>query len=369
MRALCALLCACAAGAAAASPFATRVIAYTPGAGAPAVDPQQALGAPSRDATPEVPDPTTSVSVAMGGELVLGFDRPIINGPGWDFTVFGNAFYKGGTRTIAFIEPGVVEAGVDVSGNGQPDAQTRWYRIQGRPNPMYNWGGVDLEQNPHWGLTDVHPVDGQGDPLVPTDPMKPGISPGSAGGDAMDLDWAVDALGQPVALTEVHFLRITCTGTWSTEIDAVAILHGNTRTLSGRADLQGLAAGVSPAGITASLSIGQAGSTGSDETHTITLDDTGAFSLATTVSGLLRVRLSVPRFVPLTLEPVDPDAAPLVWSLANGDADGDGAVTLFDYLAIDAAFGASGGLADLDMDGAVTLFDYLVVDRFFGASE
>ncbi len=369
MRAFCACLFACLSSVTWASPFATRVIAYTPGAGAPATDPQQAVGAPSRNATPEVPDPTTSVSVAAGGELILGFDRPIINGPSWDFTVFGNAFYKGGTRTIAFIEPGLVDVGVDVSGTGQPDAQTRWYRIQGRPNPMYNWGGVDLEKNPHWGLTDVHPVDGTGDPLIPTDPMQPGISAGSAGGDAMDLDWAVDTSGKPVALTQVHFLRITCTGTWSTEIDAVAILHGNTRTLSGRAELQGLASGVTPAGATASIFIGPAGSNRYDETHVVTLDQTGSFSLATAVSGPLRVRLHVPRFVPLTLEPIDPNAAPSTWSLANGDTDGDGAVTLFDYLTIDGAFGNTGGLADLDMDGAVTLFDYLVVDRFFGASE
>ncbi len=55
-------------------------------------------------------------------------------------------------------------------------------------------------------------------------------------------------------------------------------------------------------------------------------------------------------------------------SLVNGDADGDNAITLFDYLVLDGAFGSSEPMADLDGDGAVTLFDYLVIDAGFGAA-
>ncbi|MDW8368600.1 MAG: PEP-CTERM sorting domain-containing protein, partial [Abditibacteriales bacterium] len=53
----------------------------------------------------------------------------------------------------------------------------------------------------------------------------PGITPGSAGGDAFDLDWAVDAQGNPVYVPLAHFVRITPAGNWSPEVDAVAVLY------------------------------------------------------------------------------------------------------------------------------------------------
>jgi len=66
---------------------------------------------------------------------------------------------------------------------------------------------------------------------VPDDPLTVGISPGSGGGDAFDIAWAVDpATGQPAGLDGFDFIRITCAvnhvsplfGELSTEIDAVA---------------------------------------------------------------------------------------------------------------------------------------------------
>ena len=55
------------------------------------------------------------------------------------------------------------------------------------------------------------PTDGRGDPLAPNtnDPLLGGITPGSAGGDAFDLSWAVDAQGGPVKLDHADFVRIT----------------------------------------------------------------------------------------------------------------------------------------------------------------
>ncbi len=54
-------------------------------------------------------------------------------------------------------------------------------------------------------------------------------------------------------------------------------------------------------------------------------------------------------------------------SLANGDANGDGQVNLFDFVVLDSKFNKSDTMADLDGDGAVTLFDYTIIDQFFGA--
>ncbi|MBX3405569.1 MAG: hypothetical protein KF869_02295 [Phycisphaeraceae bacterium] len=69
---------------------------------------------------------------------------------------------------------------------------------------------------------------------VPDDPLTVGISPGSGGGDAIDIAWAVDATtGAPANLDRIDFVRITNpvhallgpVGEWSAEIDAVAIVR------------------------------------------------------------------------------------------------------------------------------------------------
>ena len=66
---------------------------------------------------------------------------------------------------------------------------------------------------------------------VPDDPLTVGISPGSGGGDAFDIAWAIDAeTGEPAGLNGFDFIRITnptnvvsgILGEKSPEIDAVA---------------------------------------------------------------------------------------------------------------------------------------------------
>ena len=66
---------------------------------------------------------------------------------------------------------------------------------------------------------------------VPDDPHTVGISPGSGGGDAFDIAWAIDpSNGHPAELTGFDFIRITTAvnildtffGEKSTEVDAVA---------------------------------------------------------------------------------------------------------------------------------------------------
>ncbi|MFQ5461834.1 MAG: dockerin type I domain-containing protein [Phycisphaerae bacterium] len=67
--------------------------------------------------------------------------------------------------------------------------------------------------------------------VVPDDPLRIGITPGSGGGDGFDIAWAVDpATGMPVNLPGFDFIRITNAvnrvngpfGEKSPEIDAVA---------------------------------------------------------------------------------------------------------------------------------------------------
>lgn len=63
--------------------------------------------------------------------------------------------------------------------------------------------------------------------------------------------------------------------------------------------------------------------------------------------------------------------AQLSFSLINGDADGDNAVTVFDYIALSLSFGLrsdDAGFdqnADFDGDGEVTIFDYILLSQNF----
>jgi hypothetical protein len=222
--------------------FATRVLAWNGTGGVSGYNntPEHALGPPSRLATPGVPDNSNLFSFGWGGFITLGFDRPIHNDPrnpgGFDFIIFGNALFAGGDEAWPHREPGYLEVGVDPSGNHQYGPHVVWYWLKGSPSPNSISGfpmplpdaSVNLV-----GYADCTPTDGSGDPLLPSSPYEPGIAPGSAGGDAFDISWAVDASGAPVHLEYIDFVRITCAvdhvdrvvGRLSTEIDAVSIVR------------------------------------------------------------------------------------------------------------------------------------------------
>src|SRR5262249_33683304 len=77
---------------------------------------------------------------------------------------------------------------------------------------------------------------------VPDDQFVVGIAPGSGGGDAIDISWAVDEVtGQPAGLASIDFVRITTSvymvssglGELSTEVGGVA------RVLVARSDWDG----------------------------------------------------------------------------------------------------------------------------------
>ena len=103
------------------------------------------------------------------------------------------------------------------------------------------------------------------------------------------------------------------------------------------------------------------------ETRSAKLDADGHFDLDVRTPPPFTLTFSAPHFLTATVTVTD-SGLPVAVSLINGDADGDNAVTLFDYLTLDGQFGRDDCMADLDGDGAVTLFDYLIIDRSFGAA-
>jgi hypothetical protein len=218
--------------------------------------------------------------------------RNRFNPHGADLIVYGNAFFAGGDPLRRFGECGVIEISRDDNVNGVAD--DAWYLIPGselatpisRETIAYDpatlnpaWvpagrvgGGVwtmtvfrivspainaPLLINPRtdgveavFGYADLQPtlalgdLDADGapdDPLnlpppgafytVPDDPLTVGISPGSGGGSAVRIAWAVDpATGAPANLDRIDFVRITTAaaappgvlGEISTEVSAVA---------------------------------------------------------------------------------------------------------------------------------------------------
>lgn len=79
-----------------------------------------------------------------GGYIVVGFDHTIVNRPGeYDFKVLGNAFYSTGAAggSGGSSEPGIVMVSADVNGNGIPD--DAWYELAGseyqKPSTIKNY--------------------------------------------------------------------------------------------------------------------------------------------------------------------------------------------------------------------------------------
>ena len=194
-----------------------------------------------------------------GGYITFGFDHPVENLDGYDIRILGNAYYMSGSDTYGSSEPGIVLVSVDENANGVPD--DAWYELKGSlydkqvyTSRTYTRAG-DTIQNPfhtqpyypQWITQDSYTLYGA---LLP--PQSQTISGqvvqtildyGYADnkpntdtiGTAFDLSWAVDSLGQPVALTTVDFIRVYTavdeinnpTGEISTEIKGAIDLHIN----------------------------------------------------------------------------------------------------------------------------------------------
>lgn len=257
-------------------------------------DASRALGAPL-GGDPGQPGNESLASLGgFGGRLVLAFDHTVMddaaNPFGLDAIVYGNALYVSGNANRRWAECGTIEISRDVNGNGVADDP--WYLIPGShltdlvgqhetqtwdddiadptwppdddfwlpPGQTGQWTtagwrlppaifDVIVLQNPFgnnataegvWGYADLTPTVGLPPGASPAEfytrpdnPFAVGLTPGSGGGDAFDIAWAVDPLtGAPVNLDGFDFIRITTAvnrvlvspplGELSTEIDAVA---------------------------------------------------------------------------------------------------------------------------------------------------
>jgi hypothetical protein len=260
--------------------FASEVVDYTPAPGqfvnnAALNDPTAALGAPVGG---QPGDPSTVDIVTLGGfggSITLGFADTVWDEPcnpfGVDAIVFGNALYVSNDPRRRFAEAAHIEISYDANGNGLAD--DAWYVIRGSslptvpldsfrtqawdsnpgtPTPPSNtlWYPNSVSSSSYttsayelppafaanvivlppdateeavWGYADFTPTLGLptgADPVEfyssPDDPLAIGITPGSCGGDAFDIAWAIDPVtGAPANLPGFDFIRIT------TAVDAI----------------------------------------------------------------------------------------------------------------------------------------------------
>ncbi len=67
---------------------------------------------------------------AYGGYVVFGFDHPVANvKDAYDFKIYGNSFLASGSSSGGSCEPGIVMVSVDTNGNGIADDE--WYELAG----------------------------------------------------------------------------------------------------------------------------------------------------------------------------------------------------------------------------------------------
>lgn len=245
-KAGCALGVLAVAGAAWGYPYATQIVDYTPGNGAASayMDPQSALGEPTRftgvGTFPSVvsifspPFGTDEiVSIGDGGSLTVQFSQPVPNDAsnpyGVDLIVFGNTGFidadwpNGQIGTPAGLF-GADGGKIEVSADG-----ISFYEI---PNVLAN--GLFPTQ----GYLDSGPFDGVPG-SVPSNfrrPVDPSLTlsdfdgltyaqalalyDGSGGGVPIDLSWAVDGDGFAANLASISFVRVSHSGAGSVEIDA-----------------------------------------------------------------------------------------------------------------------------------------------------
>jgi hypothetical protein len=206
---------------------------------------------------------------SFGGYIVLGFEEACVNHPdnpyGIDFTIFGNAF-------SGSSEPGVVWVMQDENQNGLPDDiwyeiagshhfysktvqnyEVTYFKTESRdvlwkdnlgetgwttansfnlqeyyptdqnfpqyPSDSITFGGtllateVDFSNTqeikvkpPAFGYADSHPRKQGVELNVPDNPYTKELE--GAGGDPINISWAIDSLGNYVNLDSIHFVKI-----------------------------------------------------------------------------------------------------------------------------------------------------------------
>ncbi|MBK8697836.1 MAG: cell surface protein [Deltaproteobacteria bacterium] len=182
-------------------PYASRVVSFRAGEGASfghSSMPDIVLGPPQ--GAGDLRGGTDTVSLGQGGEIVLGFDRDIVDGPGDDLVVFENAFMVPGVEERYWEELGEVS----VSEDG-----VTWVTFPCDPRGA----------RPHTGCAGWTPVYAS-----PSNGLCP-LDPRVAGGDGFDL--------ATVRLTRARFVRIRDLSTQGLmapatgfDLDAIGVLHG-----------------------------------------------------------------------------------------------------------------------------------------------
>ena len=181
------------------NPFATSVVDYQQGSGTGLFDPAAILGGPRGLGLSS--GSLDVLSLGSAGQVTLGFDVTITDGPGVDLVAFENGFeLSGGVfAEVAFVE---------VSTNGLDFARLP-SRYRGEVGPLPAFGNVPY--GTYSGLVGGVPVRAN----VDTNTIDP-LDPVGAGGEAFDLaDLAPHplVLAGAVDLNEIHFVRL---------VDAVA---------------------------------------------------------------------------------------------------------------------------------------------------
>lgn len=223
----------------------------------------------------------------------------------------------------------------------------------------------------------------QGSPLMPNTMLVSEYSAGLVGA------YEVDANGDPEIITRRTFIS----GLFGAEGAFVDPLTGDflfstfgggqqvvvVRGFATPAILQGTVAlqdfSGDPTGTPVAVEVRNPGSLVPLETHNVTLDGSGSFSVQTSrAPGAYDVACKPSHWLRRTLSAVNftSTGASVAFAVINGDCDGDNEITIGDYAVLSAAFGSVPGdpnwdpNADLDGDGEVTIGDYAILSSNFG---
>ena len=213
---------------------------------------------------------------AWGGSVTFGFDHDVQNRPGErDLLVYGNVYFTGEMadgHAVSSSEPGIIWVSEDVNGNGLPDDP--WYEIAGSASAQAirdyqvtyyystediqwidnQWNTGSIKRNswhqqdtyfPYWESMDSLVFSGtllppnmydKGNGVIRSVAYDYGYAdnqPNDSLAAQIDLDWAVDAEGQPVHLDAIRFVKVQTgvqvdwgiSGEMSTELCGAADLH------------------------------------------------------------------------------------------------------------------------------------------------
>jgi len=148
-------------------------------------------------------DPATGENDGRPAGLVVGFSQGVVNQAGNDLLIVGNR------PAFNFWEPGFVEVAMESDGPGATAsgwADETFYLL--KPS---NYDALDAD--PRLGPTDIPygPTGGGFSDYLSgtfTSDSHTGYVDMTEGGNAFDIDWAIDLAGDPVVLPRIDYVRI-----------------------------------------------------------------------------------------------------------------------------------------------------------------